>query len=120
MNIRHLIAATAIAITGSAFAQAPAPATPKDPTAMPRAEKRQAEQEKRIQQGVASGELNQKEAARLEKREAKVNADIASAKADGKVTKGERRKIEHEQNANSKAIHRQKHDKQKATAKPAN
>jgi uncharacterized membrane protein YebE (DUF533 family) len=119
MNIRTLIAVVALAATGAAFAQAPAP---KDPTAMPKAEKRQAEQEKRIQQGVASGQLTPKEAARLEKREAKVNADMAAAKADGKVTKTERRKIQAEQNANSKAIAHQKRDKQKVApaAKPAN
>jgi uncharacterized membrane protein YebE (DUF533 family) len=122
MNTRHLLVVAAAAMIGSAFAQAPAPSAPKDPTAMPRAEKRQAEQEKRIQQGVASGQLTPKEAARLEKREAKVNADMAAAKADGKVTKAERRKIEKEQNAASKAIHHQKHDKQKTTpaTKPAN
>ena len=38
-------------------------------------------QEKRIDQGVKSGELTKREAARLEKREAKIQSDVAKAKA---------------------------------------
>ena len=43
--------------------------------------------------------------------------DETAAKADGKVTRAERRKLERQANRDSKAIHRQKHDKQ--TAAPA-
>jgi hypothetical protein len=62
---------------------------------------------------VASGALNEKEAARLKKREAKIAADTAAAKADGTVTKAERAKLHNEQNRASRAIGKQKHDAQK-------
>jgi uncharacterized membrane protein YebE (DUF533 family) len=83
-------------------------------TATPNIDKRQANQEKRIEQGVKSGELTPKEASRLENREAKLQADKEKAKADGVVTKKERAKLQHEANRDSKAIYRQKHDAQKA------
>jgi len=118
MKIHTLIAALALTVGGAAFAQAPAAAVaPKGPTATPKIDQRQVEQEKRIQQGVASGALTPKEAARLEKREAKIQADKVAAKADGKVTKAERRKLTREQNHASAAIKHQKHDRQ--TTKPA-
>ncbi len=111
MKIQTLIAAVAVTLGGAAFAQAPA-AAPTDPLATPRIDQRQANQQKRIDQGVASGQLTPKETARLEKREAKIAADEAQAKADGKVTKTERRHLRREENRASKAIHKQKHDRQ--------
>ncbi len=98
------------AFTLTAFAQAPA----RDPAATPGIDKRQANQEKRIEQGVQSGQLNQKEAARLEKREAKLEADKKAAQADGKVTAAERRKLNREADRDSRAIYREKHDAQRA------
>ena len=94
----------AVAFAAPAFAQ----------TATPGIDQRQANQEKRIEQGVKSGELTKKEAANLEKREAKLQTDKQKAKADGVVTKQERAKLQHEANRDSKAIYRQKHDAQKA------
>lgn len=94
-------------------AQTPAPGiqttTPKREAHM---EKRAERQQKRIAQGVASGQLTPKETARLEKKEAKVDKDIAKAEADGKITKKEATKIEKEQTHTSKRIRRQKHDAQ--------
>lgn len=114
MKIQTLIAALILAAGGTAFAQTtPSPApTVKDPTATPGLDKRQAEQQKRIDQGVASGQLNDKEAARLRARETKLEADKQAAKADGKVTAPERKKLHREAHRDSKAIHRQKHDRQ--------
>lgn len=113
MKIQTLIAALALTVGASAFAQAPAaPVAPKDPTATPRIDQRQVNQQKRIDQGVASGQLTPQEAANLQKREDKIAKDEAAAKADGKVTGAERRKLEREENHASRAIHRQKHDRQ--------
>lgn len=83
-------------------------------TATPAVDQRQANQEARIQQGVATGELTGKEAAKLEKGQAKVQAMKEKATADGKVTPKERAKLAKAQNKQSKKIHRQKHDAQKA------
>lgn len=118
MKIHTLIAAVALTVGASAFAQAPAaPVAPKDPLATPKIDQRQVNQEKRIDQGIKSGALTSKEAGKLEKREAKIESDKIAAKADGKVTKAERRKLNREENHASRAIHRQKHDRQ--TAAPA-
>lgn len=80
----------------------------------PRIDQRQAEQQKRIDQGVKSGELNKKEAARLEKGQQRIQKMEDKAMADGKMTRMERRKIERAQDRESKKIYREKHDKQKA------
>ena len=77
-------------------------------------DQRQANQQQRIDQGVKSGELNQREAARLQKGQAHVQKMEDRAKADGKITKQEARQIEHAQDVQSKKIYREKHDKQKA------
>ncbi len=111
MKFQALISALVLASSGAAFAQAPAVA---DPTATPRIDQRVANQQKRIDQGVASGQLTAKETNRLNKREAKLAANTVAAKADGKVTAAERRKLKREANHNSRVIHKQKHDKQTA------
>jgi tellurite resistance protein len=104
MKMKTLVTALALTMAGLAMAQ---PATPN-------LDKREANQQQRIDQGVASGQLNAKETNRLDKREAKLAANEAVAKADGKVTRAERRKLQHEANRNSKAIYKQKHDAQTA------
>ena len=97
----------------TASAQTPAPtATP----ATPRVDQREANQQQRITQGVASGELTQKETYKLEKEQAAINKTEARAKADGKVTRAERKRLHRMQDAASRDIHKQKHDAQ--TAKP--
>ena len=73
-------------------------------------ERRAQRQQKRIAQGVASGQLTPKETVKLEKREAKLNKDIAKAEADGKITKAEQAKLNKEANQDSRAIHRKKHN----------
>ena len=79
-----------------------------------RIDKRQANQERRIEQGEKSGALTAKEAARLEKGQARVQKMEDKAAADGKVTAKERRRIEKAQDHQSREIRRQKHDKQTA------
>jgi hypothetical protein len=55
-------------------------------TSTPRIDQRQAEQQRRIDQGVKSGELNKREAARLEKGQARIQKMEDKAMADGKMT----------------------------------
>lgn len=113
MPFKTIIIALAIAILpGFALAQTPAP-TASD-KAGARIDARQAEQQKRIDAGVKSGELNQKEAARLQKGQARVQKMEDKAKADGVITKKEAANIERQQNTQSAKIYREKHDKQKA------
>jgi len=79
-------------------------------TATPKVDERQAKQEKRIDQGVASGELTGREARRLEKEQAAVDRMEDKAKADGKVTRKERRRLDAAQDAASHDIARKKHN----------
>ena len=112
--IKHTIAAVVFAAfiaPGFAAAQT---TPPKDPAATPGIDKRQDNQQKRIDQGVQSGQLNEKEAARMDKGQARVEKMESKAKSDGVVTKDERRRLHHAQNNESKRIHRQKHDAQQA------
>ncbi len=113
MKIHTLIAALAITAGGAAFAQTPAVlVAPANPTVTPKVDQRQANQEKRIQQGISSGALTSKEAANLEKREAKIANAEAVAKADGTVSAKERRNLNRQLDHSSRAIYRQKHDRQ--------
>lgn len=75
-------------------------------------DQRQANQEKRIDQGIASGQLNEREANRLNKQQEHLNKMEDKAKADGVVTKGERARIDRAQDRASRHIAREKHDAQ--------
>lgn len=98
----HLVAAAVAALIAiPAFAQS-----------TPRIDAREARQDARIDQGVASGQLTPRETARLDRGQAHVQTMEANAKADGVVTNQERARINHAQNVQSRHIHRQKHDAQ--------
>ena len=81
-------------------------------TETPRIDQRQANQEQRIDQGVASGQLSEREANRLNKQQEHINKMEEKAKSDGVVTKRERTRIDHAQNRASRNIAREKHDRQ--------
>lgn len=101
-----MIGAAATVLTGSlAFAEN---------AETPGINQRQANQERRIDQGTASGQLNAREANRLDRQQDKVGKMENKAKADGVVTKKERARIHDAQDRASKNIARQKHDRQKA------
>ncbi len=82
-------------------------------TSTPNVDQRQANQQKRIDQGVASGQLTGKEAARLEKGQERVQQMEDKAKADGKVTPKERARLQKAENVQSRHIAREKHDRQR-------
>lgn len=69
-------------------------------------------QQKRIAQGIQSGELNSREAARIEHQESKLNRETRQMRADGQFTAAERAKVQSQQNKLSKEIYNQKHDAQ--------
>lgn len=105
MKVQTLLAVAVFTISGIASAQGSAPSTRN-------LDKREANQEKRIDQGVASGQLNTKESNRMDIRQDKLAADEAAAKSDGKVTRAERRQLQRQADRDSAAIRRQKHDPQ--------
>ena len=112
MNIKTIAVVLALGFGATAFAQTTLPA-PKDPLATPGIDKRQANQQKRIDEGVASGSLTQKGADRLKAEQARNAKREEMAKADGVVTKKERAALERSEDKSSKHIARQKHDRQK-------
>ena len=73
---------------------------------------RDVNQQERIEQGLKSGELNTKEAARLERQEAVVDHMQAKALKDGDLSAAERAKLAVAQNRVSRNIYREKHDEQ--------
>lgn len=111
MKLHACIAAAGLSlITATGFAQDPAASAPGANT--PRIDARQARQEQRIDQGIASGELTQRETRRLEKEQAVINRAEDKAKADGTVTTAERKRLHKMQNHASRDIRHQKHDVQ--------
>ncbi len=112
-NFKTAVAGAALAFASLAgFAQA-AP----DPAATPGVDNRQARQERRIDQGVASGELTQREVRRLDREQNVVDTAENKAKADGTVTAAERKRLHRMQNRSSRDIRRQKHDAQQSPGK---
>lgn len=104
MKIQPALVATTLALaTAVSFAGT---------TSTPNVDARQANQEQRIDQGVASGELTKHETRRLEKEQVAINRAEDKAKADGSVTKAERQRLHKMQNRASRDIHHQKHDVQ--------
>lgn len=96
------VSALMLCASGMAYAQ----------TETPRIDQRQANQEQRIDQGIASGQLNEKEAARLNKQQDHLDNLENKAKVDGTVTNKERAKIGYAQGHASRHIAREKHDAQ--------
>lgn len=103
MQIKKLVAVVGFSvISAAAFAQANTPGF----------DQRQANQERRIDQGVQSGSLTEREANRLERGQDRLDRMEDRAKADGTVTRQERHRLQHAENVQSRRIYNQKHDRQ--------
>jgi hypothetical protein len=81
-------------------------------TDTPAIDQRIQNQEQRIQEGINSGQLTDQEADRMNRHLNRIESAEAKAKTDGQVTKMERRRLNRKLNHSSRAIHRQKHDRQ--------
>jgi hypothetical protein len=73
---------------------------------------RDVNQQQRIENGLKSGQLNTREAAKLEREESRVDRAQANALKDGKLTDAEKARIGNMQNKVSKDIYKEKHDAQ--------
>ena len=69
-----------------------------------RVKNRQVKQQKRIHQGVRSGELTKGEAIRLEKQQKHIQKSKRRAWSDGKLTPKERVRLEHRQDRASEVF----------------
>lgn len=75
--------------------------------------KRQARQQKRIEEGVQNGRLTPRETQSLIRREAKISDREAKYRASGgKLTLKERAKLERDLNRENRSIYHQNHDRQ--------
>jgi len=95
-------AALLLLTAGSALAQ----------TADPGINARQAQQNNRIKQGIATAELTRNETLRLADEQRAIKAQERRYKSDGVLTASERAKLKHAQNRASRNIAVQKHDAQ--------
>lgn len=114
LPLSRLVALTLIAgLAGLASAQTVAdPAAPAPGSNTPRVDQRQENQEKRIEAGQQQGQLTRREAHRLERRHGAIGKAEERAKADGSVSVHERRRLHKAQNAASRDIRHQRHDRQ--------
>jgi len=96
------VSAMTLLMTGMAFAEAETLVI----------DQRQMNQEQRIDQGVESGQLNEREGNRLNKQQERINKMEDRAKSDGVMTKRERARIGAAQNRASRHIAHEKHDHQ--------
>ena len=96
-----LAVAVAALFSGTAFAQSAASEV-----------QRNVNQQQRIEQGLQSGQLNTREAARLEREESRVDRMEANAMRDGQLSDAEKNRINQAQNKVSRDIAREKHDAQ--------
>ena len=94
------VSAASILAASIAYAQADTPGI----------DQRQANQEQRIDKGIASGHLTEQEANRLSNQQERINRMEDRAKSDGVVTKKERKKLHTGQDRASRKIAHQKHD----------
>lgn len=74
---------------------------------------RNVNQEQRIEQGVKSGQLTNREVGKLENGQARTDRSEARAGANGKVSANEQARVQKAENQQSKRIYKQKHDAQK-------
>lgn len=80
----------------------------------PGIQQREQNQQQRIDQGVASGQLTPREAGKLDAQQARIQQREARMKADGNLTAAERRKLTREQDRASRNIYRKKHNNRTA------
>jgi Ni/Co efflux regulator RcnB len=100
LNIAGGLIIAALAVTSIANAQ----------TRTPVINARQHNQERRINQGVRSGQLTRNETRHLRNDERRIRSEKQAYKASGRVTAAERTHLRHQENRTSRAIYRDKHN----------
>ena len=101
MGKRSIMVILAVVITGFLFATS---------ALAGRVGNRQIRQQKRIYQGVSSGQLTWGEAWALEREQTRIQRHKRRAWQDGWLSPGERRRLEREQNRAKRHIFRLKHN----------
>lgn len=104
-----VIALAAALLSGTALAQAQVPTYGRNDTNI---QQRKFDQQRRIRQGVRSGELTRRETAHLERQERGINREerFMRARDGGRLTHYDRRVIHYQQNRESRRIYRDRHN----------
>lgn len=107
---RITLIASAVVMSGAALAQQPAPTDIPDHPRVNEVNQRLDNQQNRIQQGVADGQLNAKQATRDEAHDANVAQRESRDEAEhgGHLTKAEQNHLNKSLNHNSGRIHKQR------------
>ena len=108
------------AFFAAALAALAAPAHSQSTTPAPSIEQRKENQQDRIANGVASGQLTAGETKNLEKKEAALNHEERDMRKldNGKLTAADRATLNQQQNQLSKQIYKQKHDASEQSVNP--
>ena len=111
---KYLFALAALALASCAFAQTTTTTTTTPAKKPAGVDKRHADQQKRIGEGLENGSLTAGEAKQIENKETKINKEEKSMRAadGGKLTAADKAKLEKQENKVSKDIYAQKHDTQ--------
>jgi hypothetical protein len=113
MKFAPIAFAAALTFAPAALFAQVAPAAPASTTA-PRHDinQRKENQQDRVAQGVKSGQLTAGETSHLEHQEAGINKEESGMRAEdnGKLTTQDRKTLRHQQNQESRRIHRDKHN----------
>lgn len=107
LGLFGLLACTALASASAMAADTSVPGHPRVNEVSQRVDRQQT----RTDKGVAQGTITSKQAARDEKRDANIaqRESADEARHNGHLTKAETRRLNHAENRNSRAIHRQRH-----------
>jgi len=105
------LAATTVLASGVAMAQSTTQDNVPGHPRVNEVNQRLDNQQQRIQNGVADGQINARQAARDEKHDANIaqRESADEARHDGHLTKGEQERLNHSENHNSRRIHTQRH-----------
>lgn len=104
-------------VLSAALLIAPAFANAQTPTAQHRTiQQRKVEQQRRIAQGVHSGQLTRGETRRLEKQQHAIHREERAMRSqdNGRLTRQDRKTIRKQQNQESRRIYRSKHNSKTA------
>jgi hypothetical protein len=112
-SIRLTLVAALLFAPAALFAQTSAPTLPPSQATAKTIHNRKVDQQKRIAQGVQSGQLTAGETSRLEHQEAGINNEEQGMRAqdNGHLTAADKKIIDRQQNQESRRIARAKHNK---------
>jgi hypothetical protein len=110
--MKRLLTASLVAIVGATAFLGSVPSAFAG-TRSPGINRREANQQRRINRGIRSGQLTPKETYRLQRQQANINAQEARFKSDGNLSRRERRVLKNRLNRSSKNIYRAKHNRRR-------